>query len=288
MRRLLKKNSTYPEKLGAILAGSLLVATTVYAVYSFGLRNLHLGKENVLDLSERNSWADEIAEKDIPTREVDLISLGGIAESPEYQACSEWRTFQENYDTDGGIRAEIGNGFAGLAEEYELEMEYKIDEICEKYGLSLLSGFQVVDSNSDLLDKSGIGGFCVDSESAKHNTLCGYLYSDGTFMIEGNVTLAGSSMCEAGYQFAYNAKGTFNPAYLDFGDYTGYSVREYTTKRGETVYIICKADENAHILTETEKSYVSIGVLGDLSGISDVNDERLELFADAFDFSVLP
>lgn len=63
MRRLLKKNSTYPEKLGAILAavlaGSLLVATTVYAVYSFGLRDLHLGKENVLDISERNSWADD-------------------------------------------------------------------------------------------------------------------------------------------------------------------------------------------------------------------------------------
>lgn len=216
-----------------------------------------------------------------------------FTDSPEFQACAEWNKFLDGYDTDGAILAQVNNEpIAGYKYEhyfcYSEEMEYKIDEICEKYGLSLLSGFQVVDSNSDLLDKSGIGGFCAGSESAKHNTLCGYLYSDGTFMIEGNVTLAGSSMCEAGYQFAYNAKGTFNPAYLDFGDYTGYSVREYTTKRGETVYIICKADENAHILTETEKSYVSIGVLGDLSGISDVNDERLELFADAFDFSVLP
>lgn len=46
--------------------------------------------------------------------------------------------------------------------------------------------------------------------------------------------------------------------------------------------------ENAHILAETEKSYISINVLGDLSGISDVNDERLELLADAFDFSAIP
>lgn len=174
MRRLLKKNSTYPEKLGAILAavlaGSLLVATTVYAVYSFGLRDLHLGKENVLDISERNSWADEIPEKDIPTRKVDLISLGGIAESPEYQACSEWQIFQENYDTDGGIRAEIGNGFAGLAEEYELvydcytqEMADEVDRLCEKYGLSRLTDFSLADDYDDLCRQADVGNFCKSS-----------------------------------------------------------------------------------------------------------------------------
>lgn len=216
-----------------------------------------------------------------------------FTDSPEFQACAEWQTFLDGYDTDGAILEQVDNEpIAGYKYEHYLcyseEMEHKIDEICEKNGLALLSGFQVVDRYSDLLDKSGIGGFCADSESARHNTLSAYLYSDGSFMIEGNVTLAGSSMCEADYQFARNAKGTFNPAYLDFGDYTGYSVRAYTTKKGQNVYIICKADENAHILAETEKSYISINVLGDLSGISDVNDERLELLADAFDFSAIP
>lgn len=216
-----------------------------------------------------------------------------FTDSPEFQACAEWQTFLDGYDTDGAILEQVDNEpIAGYKYEHYLcyseEMEHKIDEICEKYGLSLLSGFQLADSYSDLLDKSGIGGFCADSESARHNTLSAYLYSDGSFMIEGNVTLAGSSMCEADYQFARNAKGTFNPAYLDFGDYTGYSVRAYTTKKGQNVYILCKTDENAHILAETEKSYVSINVLGDLSGISDVNDERLELLADAFDFSAIP
>jgi len=174
-RRLLKKNSTYPTRSGAllaaVLAGSLLVATTAYAVYSFGLRDVHLGKEHVLDLSERDSWADEIAEKDIPTREVDLISLGGIAQSPEYQACSEWRTFQENYDTDGTICAEIGNGFAGLAEEYELvydcytqEMADEVDRLCEKYGLSRLTDFSLADDYDDLCRQADIGNFCKSSK----------------------------------------------------------------------------------------------------------------------------
>lgn len=216
-----------------------------------------------------------------------------FTDSPEFQACAEWQTFLDSYDTDGAILAQVSNdSIAGYQYEhyfcYSKDMEHKIDEICEKNGLSLLSGFQVADSYSDLLAKSGVGEFCADSESARHHILCGYLYSDGSFMTEGNVTLAGSEMCEADYQFARNAKGTFNPAYLDFGDFTGYDVRAYTTKKGQNVYIICKADENAHILAETEKSYVSINILGDLSGLSDVNDERLELFADSFDFSAIP
>lgn len=216
-----------------------------------------------------------------------------FTDSPEFQACAEWQTFLDGYDPDGAILEQVDNEpIAGYKYEhyfcYSGDMEHKIDEICEKNGLSLLSGFQVADSYSDLLSKSGIGDFCADSESAKHNAICAYLYSDGSFMMEGNVTLAGSTICEADYQFARNVKGTFNPAYLDFGDYTGYSVRAYTTKKGQNVYILCKADKNAHILAETEKAYVSINVLGDLSGISDVNDERLELVADAFDFSAIP
>ena len=46
-RKLLKNNSVYRAKSGAVLAavlaGSLLVATTAYAIYAYGLRNLHLG-----------------------------------------------------------------------------------------------------------------------------------------------------------------------------------------------------------------------------------------------------
>lgn len=71
-RRLLKKNSMYHAKTGVfwavVLAGSLLVTSTVYAVYTYGLRDLHLGKENVLDLSKREELPEEVSEKDIPKK----------------------------------------------------------------------------------------------------------------------------------------------------------------------------------------------------------------------------
>lgn len=221
------------------------------------------------------------------------VSENPFRDSPEFQACTEWREFLDGYDTDGSILAEVENEpIAGYQYEayccYSKEMEDKIDEICSKYGLSLLGGLQTVDSYSDLLNSVEVGEFCANSESVKHNPLCGYLYSNGTFMIEGNVTLAGSSICEADYQFMRAVKGAVDFPYLDFGDFSGYHIREYTTQKGETVFFVCAADENPHIIAEREKSYVVIGAYGDLSGISDVNDERLELLADAFDFAAIP
>ena len=213
-------------------------------------------------------------------------------DSPEFQACAEWNNFEEGYDTDGAILAEAGNeSLAGYKYIeyfcYSNEMEDKIDEICEKYGLILLSGCQIIDTYSDLLSGTGVGDFCKDSENVKHNVVWGYLYDDGTFMTEGNVTLAGSSICEVDYQFARAVKGTFTTAYMNL-DFSEYSARVYTTHNGENVFILCGVDKHPKIIAETEKSFIIINVLGDLSDISDVNDERLEMLADAFDFAAIP
>ncbi|MDE6714450.1 MAG: hypothetical protein K2K20_12030 [Lachnospiraceae bacterium] len=225
--------------------------------------------------------------------EAESISLElTFIESPEFQACAEWNDFEEGYDTDGTILAEADNeSIAGYKYVeyfcYSKEMEDKIDEICEKYGLILLSGCQIIDTYSDLLSGTGVGDFCKDSENVKHNVMWGYLYDDGTFMIEGNVTLTGSSICEVSYQFARVVKGTFTTAYMNL-DFSEYSARAYTTKEGENVFILCGVDKHPKIIVEMEKSYIIINVLGDLSDISDVNDERLEMLADAFDFGAIP
>ena len=86
-RKLLKENSVYSVRpgvlLAAVLAGSLVVATTVYAAYVYGLRDLHLGKEIVLDLSRRDELPEKVSEEDIPRKEADIITLGGIEGNPE-------------------------------------------------------------------------------------------------------------------------------------------------------------------------------------------------------------
>ncbi|MDE6742536.1 MAG: hypothetical protein K2J95_01505 [Lachnospiraceae bacterium] len=258
------------------------------------------GGEVVTDSGQAEGTAEE-AENGTNTTETEKeavqpesISLElTFIDSPEFQACAEWNDFEEGYDTDGAILAEAGNEPIAAGYKYieyfcySKEMEDKIDEICEKYGLILLSGCQIIDTYSDLLSGTGVGDFCKDSENVKHNVVWGYLYDDGTFMIEGNVTLAGSSICEVSYQFARAVKGTFTTAYMNL-DFSEYSARAYTTHDGENVFILCGVDKHPKIIAETEKSFIIINVLGDLSDISDVNDERLEMLADVFDFAAIP
>lgn len=280
------------KRTAMVLVIGLLIAMSLMACQQSG-------GEVVADSGQTEGTAEE-AENRTDTTETEQEAVQpeqitpelSFIDSPEFQACAEWNIFEEGYDTDGAILAEAGNeSLAGYKYIeyfcYSKEMEDKIDEICEKYGLILLSGCQIIDAYSDLLSGTGVGDFCKDSENVKHNVVWGYLYDDGTFMIEGNVTLAGSSICEVDYQFARAVKGTFTTAYMNL-DFSEYSTRAYTTIEGENVFILCGVDKHPKIIAETEKSFIIINVLGDLSDISDVNDERLEMLADAFDFAAIP
>ncbi len=226
-------------------------------------------------------------------------SLEFITDSPEYKASEEWWEFDNGYDTDFAILEQVGNEPVDPDYEYEAyccyspEMEEKIDEICEKYGLSKLSGFRILDDYDDLCSKAGIGDFCERaSENVKQTVLSSYMY-DGAFLMEGSAALAGSSIYEVSYQFMRVVKGYFTSAYLDFGDLTECNVRAYTTKKGENVFFANITNEEwgekIYIIADREKSFIVINVLGDMSSdITDVNDERLELLADAFNFAEIP
>ncbi len=299
-RRILKKNSVYHAKSGvvlaAVLSGSLLVATTVYAIYTYGLRDVHLGKEIVLDLSTRDELPEEVAEKDIPTKEVDIITLGGIAGSPEYSACGEWRAFLDGYDTDGAILSEIGNGFAGLG-EYELvygcytqDMVDKVDEICGKYELSKLTGFYIAKDYDDLCRQAGIGDICRSmGGNVRWEFGSGYLYDDGTFSMDGRVTWKGaSSLCVTDYQLERTMKGSFNPVTLNVGRIEEYHEWEYSIRSGPTG-LLANSSLKALIIAERNNSFIIVNVLGDFfSDTFEMSDEMLEELADLFDFAAIP
>ncbi len=302
-RKLLKKNTTYHTKSGivlaAVLAGSLLVASTVYAVYVYGLRDLHLGKETVLDLSKREELPEEVREEDIPKKEVDFITLGGLTGSPEYSACREWTAFLDGYDTDGAILSEIGNGFAGLG-EYELvyncytqDMADKVDEICGKYELSMLKGLTIVDDYAALCRQTNIGDFCAGAEEDVRWDFSGAnLYDDGSFAMDGRVIWKGpadsKSLRVADYQFGRSMKGSFNPFTLNVGAIEEYHEWEYVSASGQTV-LLANSSLKALIIAERDHSFIVVNVLGDLfSDTLEMSDEMLEELADLFDFSVIP
>lgn len=226
------------------------------------------------------------------------LSFKSFADSPEMQACMEWWNYLDEYDPDDTIHMEVmeqeENEPKQTDEYYEEyfcytdEMRDKVDEICAAYGLVKLSGCQYDVSYDEICGQAGTGNFCRDSETAKHDLLSGYLYDDGSFSFEGNLALTGSTTYEAGYQVCRAVKGTFNVSYLHLEDLSKYNVRRYITKGGDEVFFLCHEEINPSVIAEREKSFVVISGFGDLSDISDVNDESLELFADAFDFSAIP
>lgn len=299
-RRLLKKSSEHHTKSGAVLAavlaGSLLAVTTVYAFYVYGLDDFHLGKEVVLDLFKREELWGEVSEKDIPKKEVDIITLGGIAGSPEYSACDEWKAYLDGYDTDGAISSEIGNGFAGLG-EYELiyhcytqDMADKLDEICEKFELSRLHGMTIVEDYAALCRQAGIGDICPgDDKAVKWDYGSGILYDDGTFCMDGKVAWKGSSLlCVTDYQFERTMKGSFNPVTLNVGKIEEYHEWDYVAGSGQVVLLV-NSSFKALIIAERDNSYIVVNVLGDLQGDTfEMSDEMLEELADLFDFSAIP
>ena len=229
--------------------------------------------------------------------------MGAVADGTEYRACSEWREFLRDYDTDGAILSEIGNGIAGLQEEYSLvygcysrEMADKVDEICTEFGLSRLKGFYLAEDYVDLCGRAGIGDVCSGmTGNVSWEFYNGYLYDDGTFHMEGRAEIreAVQGMQEpvsrvSDYQMIRTMKGSFNPLTLNVGVIEGYREWSYVTERGELV-LLANSSDQALIIIERQNSLIVVNVLGDLlEDTFQISDKMLEEMAEAFDFSAIP
>lgn len=297
-KRSMKKQSA---KLGfrfaaGVVAGCLLIGTAAYAVYYFGLKDMGTGTERVPDLSVSGEEPEDVNPEDIPQIEVDMISLAGIVGSPEHEADVEWQVFLESYDQDESILATVGNNPTGFEEEYgeylcySQEMADKIDEICEKYDLQKLTGFELPENYEGLCSGAGVGDFLGSSaKDAEAVYIAGGFYADGSFEFDGSAVIRGSSFVTTDYQFSRAMKGTFHGTNLNVWDLEGYREWNYTTKNGESVLLATDGSTKALIIVERENSFVTINVLGDIwEGTFGIGEEELEKLAEAFDFSVIP
>lgn len=293
-RNMRKKSAKFGFRLatGAV-AGCLLIGTAAYAAYYFSLRDMGAGKEEVLDLPMN---FEETGVEEIPLKEVDMISLAGLAGSPEHEADVEWREFLDSYDQDESILDTVGDDLTGFEEEYgeylcySQEMADKIDEICEKYNLQKLKGFTLPEDYEGLCSGAGVGDFLKGtSDDAKAKYISGWFYADGSFDYDGNAVIGGSSPVTTDYQFSRAMKGTFQGTGLNVGNLEEYKEWNYTTKNGENLLLATNGTTKALIIADKEKSFVTVNVLGDILGGSfGIGEEELEKLAEAFDFSVIP
>ena len=278
------KRRTFRRSLLLAAALGLIVAfgSVAYATGWFGLRSAVMYHDN--------------GDPDQPYGNTDVMSLQGLAGSPEFEANARWHAFYESYDPDGAILASVGNSDTGLEPRYDAypcytrEMADTLDAIAAESGLELLSGLTLY-SAAELPDwmRNTLPQSCGAFD---HCIYDGYSFDNGSFKTEGAFFFCDARWpYETNYQFVCNRKGYLSVSYLAIGDADDYTQWEYETASGVTVTLALGPDK-ALIIADLPDAYLVVNVLdvrvGDVQqGEATLPAEILEAMADAFRFDQL-
>ena len=278
------KRRTFRRSLLLAAALGLIVAfgSVAYATGWFGLRSAVMYHDN--------------GDPDQPYGNTDVMSLQGLAGSPEFEANARWHAFYESYDPDGAILASVGNSDTGLEPRYDAypcytrEMADTLDAIAEESGLELLSGLTLYGA-AELPDwmRNTLPHSCGAFD---HCIYAGYSFDSGSFKTEGAFFFCDARWpYETNYQFVCNRKGYLSVSYLAIGDADDYTQWEYETASGVTVTLALGPDK-ALIIADLPDAYLVVNVLdvrvGDVQrGEITLPAGILEAMADAFRFDQL-
>ena len=280
----LPKRRTFRRSLLLAAALGLIVAfgSVAYATGWFGLRSAVMYHDN--------------GDPDQPYGNTDVMSLQGLAGSPEFEANARWQAFYDSYDPDGAILASIGNSDTGLGPRYDAypcytrEMADTLDAIAEESGLELLSGLTLYGA-AELPDwmRNTLPQSCGAFDHCIYDA---YSFDNGSFKTEGAFLFCDAQWpYETNYQFVCNRKGYLSVSYLAIGDADDYTQWEYETASGVTVTLALGPDK-ALIIADLPDAYLVVNVLdvrvGDVQrGEVTLPAGILEAMADAFRFDQL-
>ena len=278
------KRRTFRRSLLLAAALGLIVAfgSVAYATGWFGLRSAVMYHDN--------------GDPDQPYGNTDVMSLQGLAGSPEFEANARWQAFYDSYDPDGAILASVGNSDTGLEPRYDAypcytrEMADTLDAIAEESGLELLSGLTLYGA-AELPDwmRNTLPQSCGAFDHCIYDA---YSFDNGSFKTDGAFFFCDARWpYETNYQFVCNRKGYLSVSYLAIGDADDYTQWAYETASGVTVTLALGPDK-ALIIADLPDAYLVVNVLdvrvGDVQqGEAALPAEILEAMADAFRFDQL-
>lgn len=293
----MKRRKMKPVMIAAIVA--LMVLLMGCAVVLFTLQDMKIGEYSYVEPRYINENGEKIPETE---KTKDVISLQGIAGSPEQMAAQEWYEFEQSYDADHKLLDEADkNGFDAPKEYdayfvYTQEMIDKVDEIAEKYGLELAGAIAGAEEfQMDIFfDALEIEDLHQSDAQAEVEYADAYFYACGNFNTEFRITLTGN---EAKWEheilasMRYCGKGYLDTVFAHISSIEDYEQWTYTMNDGNQVLIIM-SDGDAHIFYDAENGFVSAGfwtTYEDENGnITCMSKRDVELVADALDFTVVP
>ena len=277
-----KRNSRRLVTLAAVICLLAAVSTAAVAADWFGLRELLLPRQQVTMPVD-----PETGEREVKT--VDMIGLSGYLDTVESRALAEWQEFLDGYDVAAAANGD--DQLPGQADEryslyqvYNQEMSDRLDEIVEKYGLTLHSVMAILMPEEW---STAVGEFALEENMA----YSGYIYEDGTFAYDGEAELPGYGVVD--YQFRRSVKGCFNEVILNIDDVSQYQEWVYETACGIAV-TLALGPFKGFLIADLGDSFVTVNVLAgtetkpdDIFSSGPISVADLEALADSFDFTVL-
>lgn len=265
--------------VAAIIALMLLLVGCV--AYILGLKDVYVGEY---------TYGAGFGETSVSNS----ISLQGYVGTPNYQAAKEWNDYLSTCDPGD---PDVIPGYESPMEYmayvcYTPEMEAKIDEICDKYGLQLLGPTYLADEPMRMFTDRGINNIIADGTVALVDFDGGaYYYRDGTFQLPAITTLTWEGNpwpYPVRYTYRCVMKSAFDGVALNIGDLNQYDEWTYTVKDGTEV-LLALSEEKALIIADLPTHFVTVNILKPNEGSSGtMNRNALEAIADTFRFDYTP
>lgn len=279
--------------IAAIIAVMLLLVGCTIA-YVLSLQELKISEINVIF-----HYGDD-GKRQAPTEETrDVIAVRGYPGSANQRATLEWLEFEQTYDPNLELMENenvhgIPDNYYHVYNCYTWEKANKMDEICQKYGLKLLSTETIVQRwQTDIFfDAIDIGGMILPNSNAIEAIGSGYFYPEGNFKYDFDFTLTTEDAWpyEIWATMLYSKMDFFDPdtMTLRIDDYEQWN---YTTSSGMDVLIAVK-DSNGFIFAEQGDAYITVS-LNMTMMLSDSITQRaakedFELAADCINLGIQP
>ena len=252
----------------AAIVALLLVLAGCAVIYMLHMQDLKIGEHTVISTQHNSS--------EITERELDVLSLQGIQDSSNYLANQEWLAFTQSYEPELGEYWETDEQYWAYNVQNQVMVD-KLDEICGKYGLSVIGKpwHEHVDCN-EFLPLIGVNSLLRTESNAIIHIPQGRFFPGGSFTVYGTVKLSDEErVLELTYH--YVNKDVFYDVFA-YIDPNKVRERNYTTKDGTTVLLL-ESEKSGMIMVDREDCFISIDIAL-MDGIS------LEAIADQFDYTI--
>ena len=279
-----KKRGAFEEKTYAKSRRTLLVAIICLlalllagcgVVYMLSLRQLTLGTETV-PIPENSPISKGKPEDNTSETQLTVFSLQGIEGTPNYQASREWLAFTQSYTPSAGDYWDSDPAYWAYSVQDQTMVD-KLDEICAKYGLSIIGKpwHEQIDCNQ-FLPLLGIDSLLKPGTDATLSIPAGRYFPGGSFTIYGTLNLG-----DAAEMFTYQC--VKKDVFYDVFGYTNpdaVTERNYTTSDGVPLLFL-ESEQSGMILADREDCFLSLSIMLD-------GNVSLDKIAECFDFTIQP